>query len=305
MRYWSLLVPLIFALNCVTAAQVIFPSPTPTPRPGSREAAIGPIARDKEGFDRLGTIDIVANGKRVDPPALLDSKKGIYRRPGKDEIAPLAVEQSVVDKYGEFLKQRDTGIVKLNANISCFSDTGTIVASEACLPFRMPGSGISYSFRTESYRLPRLSDLILVDGVFRTGGIYQHVILTSIGDVPLESITLESRGLAYLTKIVPAKDGSEYTSFDEKITAGVTVDGLLYNKAQPVKLDTTYAMRSIAYRGKYMRVLDRYEYNELDYDKRRDVIVAFRVVDRDAAGNITFIWKRLKDSEAPVLKVAK
>lgn len=305
MRYWSLLVPLIFALNCVTAAQVIFPSPTPTPRPGSREAAIGPIARDKEGFDRLGTIDIVANGKRVDPPASLDSKKGIYRKPGKDEIAPLAVEQAVIDKFGEFLKQRDTGIVKLNANLSCFSDTGTIVASEACLPFRMPGAGISYSFRTESYRLPRLSDLTLVDGTFRTGGIFQHVILTNIGDVPLEGINLESRGFAYLNNIKPAKDGGEYTSFDEKIITGVTIDGLLYNKAQPVKLDTTYAMRSIAYRGKYMRVSDRYEYNELDYDKRRDIIAAFRVVARDPAGNITIIWKLLKDSEAPVLKVAK
>lgn len=305
MRCWKLLILLVLALNCATAAQIIFPSPTPTPRPGSREAAISPIARDKEAFDRLRAADLMIERNRVEPPALLDAKKGIYRRPAKEELAALAIDLQLLEKYADFLKQRDTGVVKLNSDISCFSDTGTVVASEQCLPFKMPGAGIAYSFRTESYRLPRLADVILHDGTFKTGGIFQSVTVTEIGDVPLETLTLETKGMKYLADIIPARDSEEFTRFDQKIAAGIASDGLTYNKAQPVKVNTTYAMRSIAYRGKYMRAVDKYEYNELDYDKRRDVIVAFRVIDKDAAGNVTILWKQLKDAEAPVLKVTK
>lgn len=303
MRYLKLLTFAFFALNCATAAQVVMPSPTPTPRPGSREAALSPNAADRDAFNRLQTMDMMVNRTRSDSHPLLDQKKGMYRRPGKEEIAPLVVEPRLLQTYADLLKQKDTGIVKLNSNFSCFSDSGNIVASEACLPFKMPGAGMAYSFRTESYRLPRLADLILLGETFRTGGIYQQVTMTEIGDVPLESLTLESNGLRYLANLIPARDSDEFTRLDGQITAGIENGGYRFSKENQVKNVTTYAMRSIAYRGKYMRVLDKVEYNELEYDKRRDVIVAFRVVDKDPAGNITIIWKQLKDVEAPILKV--
>jgi hypothetical protein len=42
-------------------------------------------------------------------------------------------------------------------------------------------------------------------------------------------------------------------------------------------------------------------YNELDFDKRRDVIVAFRVVRMDPDGSISILWKQLADGESPKL----
>ena len=73
-----------------------------------------------------------------------------------------------------------------------------VVASEKCLAFKMPGAGAAYSFRTESYRLPRLADVILVDGVFLTGGVYQQVIMADIGDVAIEDVALDTKGMKYL-----------------------------------------------------------------------------------------------------------
>jgi hypothetical protein len=54
-----------------------------------------------------------------------------------------------------------------------------------------------------------------------------------------------------------------------------------------------------------LRSIDGITYNELDYDKRRDVIVAFRVVDRDGTGNLTLLWKKLRDTGSPTLRIRK
>ena len=92
---------------------------------------------------------IAPKNKPGDHP-LLDPKSGIYRKPGKEEIRALAVAGSLTAKYAALLKEPNSGIVKLNADSDCVSDTGLIAASEKCLPYRMPGAGIAYSFRTES-----------------------------------------------------------------------------------------------------------------------------------------------------------
>jgi hypothetical protein len=73
----------------------------------------------------------------------------------------------------------------------------------------------------------------------------------------------------------------------------------------PVADNTTYALRSIAYQGTIMRSIQTLTYNELDVDKRRDVIVVFRVVKRDADGSVTILWKELSNKNAPKLKENK
>jgi hypothetical protein len=180
-----------------------------------------------------------------------------------------------------------------------------VVATERCLAFKMPGAGAAYSFRTESYRLPRLADVILIDGVFRTGGVYQQVIMAEIGDVAIDDVTLDSYGLKYLVGLKPVRDSDEFMRFDGEIQKGIEANGFLYRKGHLVKENSTFILRSIAYRGIFMRSVDGISYDELEFDKRRDVIVVFRVVDTDAAGNVTIAWKRLKDTEAPKLKIKK
>lgn len=302
MRGVRFVFPIILLLNISVIAQ-FSSTPTPTPMPNSRQANLPGSSADNDKYDRLRAIEMMSrrNGPMDHP--LLDRKKGIYRNPGKDEIEVLAVAEPLIAGHAEFLKIPGTGIVKLNAESSCVSDLDVVMASEKCLPFRMPGAGTAYSFRTESYRLPRIADIILMDGIFRTGGVFQQVIMAEIGNIPIEEVTLATKGLPYLVDLKYVRDGDEFMKYDGEIVKGIEADGLLYRKGQPVNVNSTYALRSIAYKGRFVRTIDGIQYDELDFDKRRDVIVAFRVIDKDSAGNITIIWKRLKDVEAPKLKV--
>ncbi len=303
--WWSgILFPIVLLFNATAIAQ-FSATPTPTPRPNSRQANLPATTADKANYDRLHSIEMMAPRVLADSHPLLDPKKGIYRRPNKEEIQVLAVAEPLLVKHAEFLKGPNTGIVKLNAESSCVSDTEVVVANEKCIVFKMPGAGTAYSFRTESYRLPRLADLILFDGVFRTGGVFQQVIMADIGDVAIEDVTLETKGMTHLVSLKPVRDSDEFTRFDDEITKGIEANGFLYRKGHLVKENSTFALRSIAYRGIYPRSVDGIQYDELAFDKRRDVIVAFRVVDRDATGNITIVWKRLMDVESPRLKVKK
>lgn len=303
-RRLNIILLLLLFFNLSAAAQ-FSATPTPTPRPGSRQANVPSVAADNDKYDRLRSIELMIPKDRANAHPILDPQKGLYRRPGKDETKILAVSEPLLARYAEFLNLPDTGIVKLNAAANCVSDTDSVVLSEKCAVFRMPGAGIAYSFRTESYRIPRLADLILLDGVFKTGGVYQQVIMAPIGDVSIEKVTLDSMGMKYLVDLEPVRDSNDFMRFDAEITKGIDVNGLLYRKGHVLREDSTFALRSIAYRGKYMRSVDGISYDELDFDKRRDVIVAFRVVEKDAAGNITIVWKRLRDIESPKLKIVK
>ncbi|MEO7658700.1 MAG: hypothetical protein ABIV48_03715 [Pyrinomonadaceae bacterium] len=303
MNWRKMLFPILFFLSMTVIAQV--PSPTPTPNPNSRQRQVNPIIADNANFDRLRSLELMIPKDSADNHPLLNSKKGIYRRPSKEEIQILAVAEPLLTLHAALLRGPNTGIVKLNGESSCLSDVDVVVATEKCLGFKMPGAGTAYSFRTESYRLPRLADVILLDGVFRTGGVFQQVFMADIGDVAIEDVSLETRGLKYLNRLKPVRDSDEFMRFDAEIANGIEADGLTYRKGQLVKDNSTFVLRSIAYRGSYIRSIDGISYDELEFDKRRDVIVAFRVVDMDTAGNITILWKRLKDTESPKLKIMK
>lgn len=174
--------------------------------------------------------------------------------------------------------------MKLNADSDCVSDTGLIAASEKCLPYRMPGAGIAYSFRTESYRLPRLADLILHEGIFKTGGAFQQVMIVHLGDVPVEDVTIGTNGMKFLIESKPVKDSDDFTRNEEDFIKGIERDGFLYRKGEHVKKNSTYALRSIAYRGTYLRTIDNITYDELDFDSRRDVVVVFPIGKKDSTG---------------------
>jgi hypothetical protein len=126
--------------------------------------------------------------------------------------------------------------------------------------------------------------------------------LVKLGDVPLESITLQSKGLKYLTDFVPSSDTENLAKFDRLLIDGIKIDGFIYGLGLYATDQTTYALRSIAYKGKVERFVNGITYNELDFDKRRDIIVAFRILEKEPNGNITIAWKILSNENAPTLK---
>src|SRR5439155_4050276 len=127
--------------------------------------------------------------------------------------------------------------------------------------------------------------------------------ITDLGKLPIDNVTLNSDGMAYLVGFQPRTDGASAVAIDEQLRKGISENGHVYGRAAKVELDHTYALRSIAYRGKVMRSVQGASYNELDFDRRRDVIFAFRVVAMEADGSVTVVWTELQNLESPKLKI--
>lgn len=302
MKYWILFLFMALFGGLNVNAQTSIPTPQPAPR---RTRSNPTVVRDSNStFDQLRALEI--ERKKEELPInnpLNELKQIIYRKPNKEEIQILAPSPAVLEKYAVFLRQPDVGIIKLNADSSCVESSEIAVAKETCQQYAIPGAGTAYSFRFESYRLPRLADLILSKGILKTDGVLQQGMMVNLGDISLQDVTLQTKGLKYLVDFKPAADVESLLEIDRKLSKGIEVDGFLYRLGFYVNDQVTFALRSIAYKGKYMRSVKGILYNELDFDKRKNIIVAFRVVETEASGNVTILWKMLSQGNAPVLKI--
>lgn len=230
------------------------------------------------------------------------SINSLYRKATKDELKKIAPSPELFEKYAGFLRQPNTGLTKLVADVGCAENTKIVVATDECLKYTMPGAGFSYSFRTDSYRIPRLADLIFTDNSFQAAGIFLHGIFVNIGDVPLDKVTLQTNGLEFLVNFQPEVDYAKAKEIDRQLTKGIEKSGFLYRRGLYTVENTTFVLRSIAYQGKYFQTIKGVTYNEFAFDKRKDIIVAFRIVQKHADESVTILWKELARKNAPRIK---
>jgi len=108
--------------------------------------------------------------------------------------------------------------------------------------------------------------------------------------------------LKFLVDFQPEPDYEKGRAVDLKLVEGIRAEGFFYRRGLFIVENTTFALRSIAYDGKYYRAVNRVTYNEFNYDKRKDVIVVFRIVEKDEAGNVTILWKELREKDSPDIK---
>lgn len=223
----------------------------------------------------------------------------LYRKPTKKELLTVAVDQDLVSKYADFLNQDNTGIIRLLNDAGCAKNSTVISASDDCLKRTMPGSGSSFSFREETYRIPRLADLSLSDNNFFVSGEWLHGLMVSIGDIALEKVDTKTVGLQYLNEFQPASEYESAKKIDYRIADGIKQGNFLYARSAVVRENETYLLRSVAYRGRIRKTAEGFIYNELDYDKRKDIIVAFRVARRHSDGSVTILWKEISSKQSP------
>ena len=225
--------------------------------------------------------------------------ESVFRKPTKKELATLKPEQADLDSFADFLRQEKTGLIKLINGKGCL-DRGLVDASADCFQYTVPGNAASYSFRIPTYRVAELGDLTFEDGNFKCLGKYVQGIMTAIGDISLDKVGLQTQGVGFLAKFQPE---SKVKSFEEKrrqFSKGVNSDSFIYRNTWNLIENTTYVLRSIAYKGSFF---DRNSHNLfLDLDKRKDIIVAFRVVRQSDDGSITILWKELSRKGSPALK---
>ncbi len=287
----------LFLLFSTEIFAQVSPTPTPAPTPIKPSRAAMPIdlrATTNPGF--------IPDGLELRQMILQISVQPLYRKPTRDELKMVAPNAFLRKKYSDFLAQEDTGIFKLVVDNGCADNPYVVAATEKCLQFTMPGAGNSYSFRTGSYRLRRLADLTFSDEKFYVTSVLTHGIMVNVGDVSLENITLQNAGTKYLNEFQPVLDLDTALEMDKELVKGVRRDGFFYSRALSVQENKTYILRSIAYNGKILRSVRGITYNELDFDKRKDITIAFRVINRDADGSLTILWKELSKKDAPKIK---
>lgn len=262
--------------------------------------------RKREEIDRRfnelkSTGEYTPNIKSTARAAALNNVAKIYRTPNDKEMETLSVDKNDLRKHAAFLRQSETGLTRLMSDRGCAESPNVLYVAEECRKYQMPGAGSSFSFREKNYRLRRLSDLTYDAEGFRSSGILSHAILVNIGDAPLENISLQTKGLKFLTEFEAVTDLELARQADKKLTGGVESDGFFYSRSAEAKENSTYVLRVVAYRGNLYRAIDGLVYDEFDFDERRDVTVAFRIVSRDEQ-SVTILWKILSDQKAPAIK---
>ncbi len=223
----------------------------------------------------------------------------LYRKPTKKELKAVEPKPELLAKYAEFIRQPNTGLTRLINDAGCSDNTKIVVATDECLKYTMPGAGSSYSFRVNNYRLPRLADVTYTENSFQASGVLLQGIFVNIGDVPLEKVSLKTGGLNFLVNFQPDAEYAKAKAINQDFLEGIKKDGFLYRRGLYAVENTTFALRSVAYGGKYFRAVKGLTYNEFAFDKRDDVIVVFRIVDKNNVGDVTILWKILASRKSP------
>ena len=179
--------------------------------------------------------------------------------------------------YAEFLRTPNTGLIRLLPRQKFDSDV--YKENEKSLVLR--GGGAFYSFTRLTHEYGWGSDLAFDQGQFCVGFAgADYGFLTSIGDIPLENVGLETPEAAFFAAYKSAREESQARTEFRRLGTGVELEGVQIKSRTPARANSTYLLRSITY-------------------LRADVLVAFRVVRIDSDGSAIILWKLLKKFENP------
>lgn len=311
MKKVFLLIMTIFPIYCFSQNPITKPTPVRTPVPISKNTtAVQPTGRRPRDFEQFekNVVEneiLEENRQREEKVKVAREIMGeLYRKPTKKELNLVAVDAQLKIKFANFLKTENTGLFKfLKSN--CHTKANVVEVSEECLANTIPGAGASFSFRINNYRIPALSDLSFVANNFLTVGQWGHGLLLDIGNIPLEEISVQNQSVVNLSDFAPASDFKTARFLNLNLHKGVKHNDSVFYSHLPAKENTTYLLRSIAYRGSLPKVANGLAYNELDFDKRKDVLIAFRIVGIDEKGSVTVLWKQLAEKDSPKIQAPK
>jgi hypothetical protein len=181
--------------------------------------------------------------------------------------------------YAEFLRQPDTGLIRLLPREIYESE----VYKKNRKTLTMRGGGSYYSFALLTHEYGYGSDIGLEQGYLKVGFAgADYGMVTDLGDVPLEEIVLEHPSVTFLAEYKAPTEEPQARLEYRRFATGTEVDNLAYKTRLPVAVNRTYLLRSIVY-------------------GTSDVIVVLRVARKDTDGSIIIAWKLLKKNPKPQL----
>lgn len=200
----------------------------------------------------------------------LETKRAEIKALEEQFLAPSDEDRAA---YAEFLSQPDTGLMRLLPR-ETYDNNKT---------FTIRGGGAYYSFSRRSNEYGFSTDIGLERNYLSVGFAgADYGMLTSLGDVPLESVTLANdRVMAASTQKIPGELADARVE-QQRFSNGATINGVVFKRRLPAKLDSTYVLRSINY-------------------GETDVLVALRIVRQDNDGSLIIAWKLLNKYPKPEL----
>jgi len=198
--------------------------------------------------------------------AELDALEKRYLSPSEEDKA----------RYADFLRQPNTGLIRLLPREK-------FDKSSEGKGFTLRGGGAYYSFLRLTHEYGYGSDIELSQGLLSTGFAgANYGILTNLGDIPLEDVSLETAGAQHLASHVPPSEEPKARIEQRKWSNGETFGGTSYRNRVALMANSTYMVRSVDY-------------------ETSDVLVAFRVVRVDTDESAVILWKLVKKFPTPVL----
>ena len=191
-------------------------------------------------------------------------------------LAPSEEDQAT---YAEFLREPHTGLIRLLPREKFESE----VYKNNKKAITMRGGGAYYSFTLLTHEYGFGSDIGLEQGWLSAGFAgANYGMLASLGDTPLENVSLETTVAQVLAEHVPPSEEPKARIEQRRWSNGEKVGDTSIARRLQITANTTYVVRSI------------------DYDTS-DVLVAFRVVRLDTDGSAVILWKLLKNYPKPHL----
>lgn len=211
-----------------------------------------------------------------------------------------AVDQDDERSFSDFLNARRTGLVRLHDAAGCVESRSVVEVDGTC-PWNVPGKAGSYSFREVEYTDGIYSDVQFSDGNLRLVGLNQLGFLTNLGDIAFKDLSLQTVGIKGMVEFMPSANIEAIRSQYALAAGGFQIGDHVYRTSVETEHGKTYALRSIAYRGKIFRSFGSTKVDILKGDKRLDVVIVFRVIRHHPDGSISILWKELSRAEAPRL----
>lgn len=227
----------------------------------------------------LATLSVAVSAQsssREDVLKDIAAKRAELQRLEDQFLSPAEEDRAA---YKELLSQPDTGLIRLLPR----EVYGSEVYNKNVKTLTIGGGGAFYSFARLTHEYGYGSDLMLEAGYLAipaAGAGYGMMI--DLGDVSLDEITKDYSTARALAAYEAVTDEPHARVEQRQIQAGRILDGATYKSRLPLKLGTTFLLRSIDYNN-------------------TDVLVAFRTVRKDTDGSVIIAWKLLKRFPKPEL----
>jgi hypothetical protein len=205
--------------------------------------------------------------------------------------------------FSDLLDQPKTGAIRLQAETDC---SGIRLVNdeidETCLNNFLPGKGAAYSFRKKDYALKELGDIHINGDVFDSPGIFTLALFAALEETEIASVSLGLKTVNDLLSFAPPTSVDEIKRYEQTSVKGFALGAAYVTRTAPIVENKTYLLRLIAYKA-HMKVNGKSELTHNNDPQRKDILIAFAVVKRDAKKGMILLWKELSRKEAPEIEL--